>query len=70
MRAAERSRLLLRFAELIRQSEEQLIELESIDSGKPVSVVRRHRNPCRPEPRAGIARAGIDGPGYVIFIRI
>src|SRR6516165_7027135 len=41
MRPAERGRILLRLAELIRANQEALIELESLDSGKPVSAIRR-----------------------------
>jgi aldehyde dehydrogenase (NAD+) len=46
LRAAERGRLLLRLAELIRADEDALIELESIDSGKPVSAIRRQDLPA------------------------
>jgi aldehyde dehydrogenase (NAD+) len=46
MRAAERGRLLLRFAELIRRDQEALVELESRDAGKPVSGVRRQDLPA------------------------
>jgi aldehyde dehydrogenase (NAD+) len=46
MRAADRGRLLLRWAELIRQQQDALIELESLDSGKPVSAVRRQDLPA------------------------
>jgi len=46
MRAAERGRLLLRLAELIRANQDSLVELESLDSGKPVSAVRRQDFPA------------------------
>jgi aldehyde dehydrogenase (NAD+) len=46
MRAAERGQLLLRLAALIRENQEQLIELESLDSGKPVSAIRRQDLPA------------------------
>jgi len=46
LRAAERGRLLLRFAELIRRDSEELIEIESLDSGKPVSAIRRQDLPA------------------------
>ena len=46
MRAAERGQLLLRLAELIRQNQEELVELESLDSGKPVSSIRRQDLPA------------------------
>jgi aldehyde dehydrogenase (NAD+) len=46
MRAAERGRILLRLAELIRTNQDSLVELESLDSGKPVSAVRRQDLPA------------------------
>jgi aldehyde dehydrogenase (NAD+) len=46
MRAAERGRLLLRLAELIRQAQDELVALESLDSGKPVSAIRRQDLPA------------------------
>jgi aldehyde dehydrogenase (NAD+) len=46
MRAADRGNLLLRLAELIRRNQEELIELESLDSGKPVSAIRRQDLPA------------------------
>src|SRR5579871_2911432 len=45
-RAAERGLVLLRFAELIRQNADELVELESLDSGKPVSAIRRQDLPA------------------------
>jgi aldehyde dehydrogenase (NAD+) len=46
MRAAERGRILLRWADLIRDHQEALVELESLDSGKPVSAIRRQDLPA------------------------
>ncbi|MCQ0969655.1 aldehyde dehydrogenase family protein [Paracoccus sp. TK19116] len=46
MRAAQRGQLLLRFADLIRRDQEQLIELESLDTGKPISTIRRQDFPA------------------------
>jgi aldehyde dehydrogenase (NAD+) len=46
MRAAERGRILLRLAELIRAHQDELVALESLDSGKPVSAIRRQDLPA------------------------
>ena len=46
MRAADRGHALLRLADLIRQNQETLIELESLDSGKPVSAIKRQDLPA------------------------
>jgi aldehyde dehydrogenase (NAD+) len=46
LRASDRGQLLLRFAERIRENAEELIELESLDSGKPVSTIRRQDLPA------------------------
>jgi aldehyde dehydrogenase (NAD+) len=46
MRGAERGQALLRLAELIRQDQEALVELESLDSGKPVAAIRRQDLPA------------------------
>src|SRR5690606_3774744 len=46
MRAADRGLVLLRLADLIRENQEELVELESLDSGKPVSAVRRQDLPA------------------------
>ena len=46
MRAADRGQALLRLADLIRQNADSLIELESLDSGKPVSAIRRQDLPA------------------------
>ena len=45
-RAADRGNALLRLADLIRQNQDTLIELESLDSGKPVSAIRRQDLPA------------------------
>jgi acyl-CoA reductase-like NAD-dependent aldehyde dehydrogenase len=41
LRAAERGRILQRAAALLEQHQEELIELESLDAGKPLAGVRR-----------------------------
>jgi aldehyde dehydrogenase (NAD+) len=46
MRAADRGALLLKFADAIRRSQEELIRVESLDSGKPVSAIRRQDLPA------------------------
>ncbi|HWK54001.1 MAG TPA: aldehyde dehydrogenase family protein [Hyphomicrobiales bacterium] len=46
MRAADRGKLLLRFAEVIQAATDELVELESLDSGKPVSAIRRQDLPA------------------------
>jgi aldehyde dehydrogenase (NAD+) len=46
MRGAERGQALLRLAGLIRENEDALVELESLDSGKPVSAIRRQDFPA------------------------
>jgi len=46
MRGADRGHLLLRLAELIRQNQDSLVALESLDSGKPVSAIRRQDLPA------------------------
>jgi aldehyde dehydrogenase (NAD+) len=46
LRAADRGNALLRLADLIRQNQDALIELESLDSGKPVSAIRRQDLPA------------------------
>ena len=42
----DRGRLLLAFAEQIRAHSDELVELESLDSGKPVSTIRRQDLPA------------------------
>jgi aldehyde dehydrogenase (NAD+) len=46
IRGAERGQALLRLAQLIRQDQDALVELESLDSGKPVSGIRRQDLPA------------------------
>ncbi len=46
LRAADRGRLLLAFAEQIRLHADELVQLESLDSGKPVSAIRRQDLPA------------------------
>jgi aldehyde dehydrogenase (NAD+) len=46
MTAAERGHALLRWADLIRRNEDELVALESVDSGKPVSSIRRQDLPA------------------------
>src|SRR5277367_5711798 len=46
MRASDRSRLLFKFAELLREQSEAIISLESLDGGKPISSVRRQDYPA------------------------
>ncbi|MFZ0008014.1 MAG: aldehyde dehydrogenase family protein [Steroidobacteraceae bacterium] len=46
IRAAERGQALLRFADVIRRNAEELIELESLNSGKPVAAIRRQDLPA------------------------
>jgi aldehyde dehydrogenase (NAD+) len=41
LRAAERGRILHRAASLLEQNQEELIEIESLDAGKPLAAVRR-----------------------------
>jgi len=46
MRGSDRAKLLLKLADLIQHNREELIELESRDSGKPVSAIRRQDLPA------------------------
>jgi aldehyde dehydrogenase (NAD+) len=46
MRPADRGQILMRLADLIRQEQDSLVELESLDSGKPVSAIRRQDLPA------------------------
>ena len=46
MRAADRGGLMLKLADAIRQVGHELIELESLDAGKPVSAIRRQDLPA------------------------
>jgi acyl-CoA reductase-like NAD-dependent aldehyde dehydrogenase len=46
MRAAERARIMNRFAALIRERQDEIVMLESLDGGKPISSVRRQDYPA------------------------
>ena len=46
VKASERGRLLFKFAELLRRDKEEIIQLESLDGGKPISSVRRQDYPA------------------------
>lgn len=46
MRASERGTLMMKFAAAIRGASDELIELESLDSGKPVAAIRRQDLPA------------------------
>lgn len=46
LKASERGALLLKLADLIRRDEDELVQLESLDSGKPVSAIRRQDLPA------------------------
>jgi aldehyde dehydrogenase (NAD+) len=46
MRAAERARIMNRFADLIRERQDDIVMLESLDGGKPISSVRRQDFPA------------------------
>jgi aldehyde dehydrogenase (NAD+) len=46
MRASERGMLMLKFADAIRGAQDELIDLESLDSGKPVAAIRRQDLPA------------------------
>jgi aldehyde dehydrogenase (NAD+) len=46
LRPADRGRLLFQLADLIAASEDELVQLESLDSGKPVSAIRRQDLPA------------------------
>ncbi|SEJ65704.1 aldehyde dehydrogenase family protein [Paraburkholderia diazotrophica] len=46
MRAAERGRILMRFSELLREHEDELVALESLDAGKPLAAVKRQDVPA------------------------
>lgn len=46
MKASDRGRLLLKLADLIEKNGEELVMLESLDSGKPVSAIRRQDLPA------------------------
>src|SRR5580704_18779778 len=46
MRAAERGHILLRWAELLKKHADEIIEIESLDGGKPVSATLRQDFPA------------------------
>jgi aldehyde dehydrogenase (NAD+) len=46
MRAVDRGRMLLNLADRIRQGQDEIVQLESLDSGKPVSTIRRQDLPA------------------------
>ena len=46
MTGAQRGQALLKLADLIRRNEDELVELESLDAGKPVSSIRRQDLPA------------------------
>jgi aldehyde dehydrogenase (NAD+) len=69
MRAADRGRLLIRFAEVIREAQDELVELESLDSGKPVSSIRRQDMPAVLDTLTYYAGLGDKINGQVIPVR-
>lgn len=46
MRAAERGRILMRLSELLREHQDEIVALESLDTGKPLSAVKRQDVPA------------------------
>ncbi len=46
MRAAERGHILLKWAELLKQHADEIVEIESLDAGKPVAAVLRQDFPA------------------------
>jgi aldehyde dehydrogenase (NAD+) len=46
MRAAERGRILMRFSELLREHQDEIVALESLDAGKPLGAVKRQDVPA------------------------
>ncbi|HMC48477.1 MAG TPA: aldehyde dehydrogenase family protein, partial [Caballeronia sp.] len=46
IRASERGRILMRFAELMRTHQDEIAAVESLDAGKPISGVRRQDVPA------------------------
>src|ERR1700681_1913639 len=46
MRAAERGHILFRWAELLKQHADEIVELESLDAGKPIAAVLRQDLPA------------------------
>jgi aldehyde dehydrogenase (NAD+) len=46
MRAAQRGNLLLKWAELLKRHADEIIEIESLDGGKPISATTRQDFPA------------------------
>ena len=46
MRAAERGRILMRFSEVLREHQDEIVALESLDAGKPLAAVKRQDGPA------------------------
>ena len=46
MRAAERGHLLLKWAELLKRHADEIVEIESLDGGKPISATMRQDFPA------------------------
>jgi aldehyde dehydrogenase (NAD+) len=46
MRAAERGRILLKWAELLKRHADEIVEIESLDAGKPIAAVLRQDFPA------------------------
>jgi aldehyde dehydrogenase (NAD+) len=46
MRAAERGRILMRLSELLREHQDEIVALESLDAGKPLGAVKRQDVPA------------------------
>jgi aldehyde dehydrogenase (NAD+) len=46
MRASERGQILMRWADLLKRNADEIIELESIDAGKPISATMRQDFPA------------------------
>ncbi|MFM0024182.1 aldehyde dehydrogenase family protein [Paraburkholderia azotifigens] len=46
MRASERGRILIRFSELLRERQDEIVALESLDAGKPLAAVKRQDVPA------------------------
>src|SRR5215469_5135560 len=46
MRAAERGHILLKWAELLKQHADEIVEIESLDAGKPIAAVLRQDFPA------------------------
>ncbi|MBN3754549.1 aldehyde dehydrogenase family protein [Paraburkholderia sp. Tr-20389] len=46
MRAAERGRILMRFSEVLREHQDEIVALESLDAGKPLAAVKRQDVPA------------------------